>query len=170
MYRQYRQEAEGTLGLVAFATWLREKCESRHAGDRRWGEELRALVAGPSRRACTFKSMTSFGSHYRVQVDEKGVQHVTFDSGVGVLAVCGNGEDSSQNRAEVQLARVGILKDIVVLNYAHKGIVLMDVSWVVEDSELRPKLRRNDHGFWLANLAARPWDRTTPYLLPAFAS
>ena len=72
MNREYRQEDEATPGLVPFATWLQEKCKSRHAGDRRWGEDLRALAAGPSRRACTFKSMTSYGSHYRVQADEEG--------------------------------------------------------------------------------------------------
>ena len=114
--------------------------------------------------------MTSFGFHYRVQLDEEGVQHITFDSGVGVLAACARGEDPTHNNAKVQLARVGILKDIVVLNYGHMSIVLMDVSWVVEDSELMPRLRRDEHGFWLANLAARPRDKTTPYLLPALAS
>ena len=155
---------------MPFATWLREKCESRHAGDRRWGEELRALAVGPSRRACTFKSMTSFGSHYKVQADEEGPQHVTFNSGVGVLAVRAHAEEPARHRADVLLARVGILKGIVVLNYGHMSIVLMDVSWVAQDNELRPRLRRDDHGFWLANLAARPWDKTTPYFLPALAS
>ena len=156
--------------MVAFATWLRAKLEGLNAGDRGWGEELRALASGPSRRACTFRSMTSFGSHYRVQADEDGVQHVTFDSGVAVLAARARGQHPTHNNEDVQLARVGILKDIVVLNYGHMSIVLMDVSWVAEDTESRPRLRRDEHGFWLANLAARPRDRTSPYLLPPLAS
>ena len=58
----------------------------------------------------------------------------------------------------------------MVLNYGHMSIVLIDVSWVAEHSEMRPRLRRDEHGFWLANVAARPRDRSTPYLLPALAS
>ena len=92
------------------------------------GEELRALAVDPSRKTCTFRSTTSFGSYYRVQLNEEGMQHVTFDSRVGVLAVRGCEEDPTHNRTDVQLARVGILKGIVVLNYGHMSIVLMDVS------------------------------------------
>ena len=87
---EYREETEETRATVAFATWLRGKWECLNAGDTGWGEELRALACGLSRRACTFKSMTSFGSHYRVQAEEEGVQHV-FDSGVGVLAARARG-------------------------------------------------------------------------------
>lgn len=68
--------------------------------------------------------MTLFGSHYRVQSNKKGVQHVIFDLGMGVLAAHGRIKYSIQNRAEVQVARVGIFKDIVVLNYGHMSIVL----------------------------------------------
>ena len=85
------------------------------------GEEAGPLASGPSRRACSFKSMTSFGSHYRVLVEEEGVQHVTFDLGVAVL------KDRGSNCALVELARVGILKNIILLNYGHKSIVLMVV-------------------------------------------
>ena len=95
---------------------------------------------------------------------------MTFNSGVGVLAVRAHTEELAQRRADVLLARVGILKGIVVLNYRHMSIVLMDVSWVAQDSELRPRLCRDDHGFWLTNLAARPRDITTPYLFLALAS
>ena len=170
MDRQYRQEAPDRANTAPFATWLHSRCESPCFANNNHGEELRALACGPSRRACSFRSMTSYGLHYRVQLDEDGAQHVTFDSGVGMLAARRHGEDPPDNGATTELVRVGILKDIVVLNYGHMSIVLMVVSWVADHSEEHPRMRRDAHGFWLANIAARPRDTGAPYLFPAFAS
>lgn len=66
--------------------------------------------------------------------------------------------------------RVGILKDILEPNYGCMGIVLMVVSWVAKDTDLRPRMRRDGHGFWIANMAAQPRDSTDPYFIPALAS
>lgn len=103
-------------------------------------------------------------------MEEAGGRHVTFDSGVAELESRRHEHRSSNNAIEVQLLRVGILKNILVLNYGNLNIVLMVVSWVATHTEERPRLRRDSHGFWLANMAARPRDTTHPYLLPALAS
>jgi hypothetical protein len=103
-------------------------------------------------------------------MDEVGGRHVTFDSGVAELEFRRDAHRSSNNAIEVQLLRVGILKNILVLNYGNLNIVLMVVSWVATHTDKRPRLRRDSHGFWLANMAARPHDTTHPYLLPALAS
>ena len=66
--------------------------------------------------------------------------------------------------------RVGVLKNILVLSYGNMNIVVMVVSWVAKHTDESPRLRRDSHGFWLANMAARPRDTTHPYLLPALAS
>ena len=134
------------------------------------GIELRALSKGPSRRACSFKSMTSFDCHYRVDLEESTIQHVTFDSGVAELRAVAGGVNVSEYGAGVELVRVGVLKDILVLNYGDLNVVLMVVSWVAKHSEMQPRLCRDAHGFWLANMAAVPRDVRTPYLLPALAS
>lgn len=133
-------------------------------------KELRALASGPSRQTYPFRSMTSFGSHYRMELEEDGMHHATFDSGIGVLDACRRGEDSSDNCVSVELKKVGVLKDIVALNYGHMSIVLMVVSWVAKDTKLWPRLHRDAHGFWLTNMVAMPCDTTEPYLFPAFAS
>ena len=57
------------------------RCGAFSAENGDGGEELKALALGPLRRACSFRSMTTFGSHYRVQLEEDGVAHVTFDFG-----------------------------------------------------------------------------------------
>lgn len=132
--------------------------------------ELRALSEGPSRKACSFKSMTSFGSHYRVDLEESRMQHVTYDSGVAELRAVVAGANVSQCGGAVELVRVGVLKDILVVAYGNFNVVLMVVSWVAKDMEFQPRMQRDAHGFWLANMAAVPRDIAEPYLLPALAS
>ena len=70
----------------------------------------------------------------------------------------------------MDLVRVGVLKNILVLNYGNLNIVLMVVSWVAEHTDEQPRLHRDAHGFWLANMSARPRDTANPYLLPTLAS
>lgn len=132
--------------------------------------ELKALSSGPSQRACSFRSMTSYGSHYRVEGEESGGHHVTFDSGVAQLESRRAGNVSLNEGGVVDIIRVGILKDILVLNYANMNVVLMVVSWVAKDSELHPRLRRDPHGFWLANMDARPRCTNELYILPSQAT
>lgn len=114
--------------------------------------------------------MQSFGSHFRVEMDERGAQHVAYDSGVGELRVQEGRHLAGVGNSAVDLVRVGVLKDILVLNYGPMNIVLMVVSWVAGDSPSRPRLRRDPHGFWLANMAALPRDTRNPYMLPVAAS
>lgn len=132
--------------------------------------ELMALSLQPDKKVCAFNGMASYGSHYRVDVEEGGTRHVTYDSGVAELECRRRGRSSSNNSVQVELMRVGVLKNILVLCYGNLNIVLMVVSWVAKHTEERPRLRRDAHGFWLANMAARPRDTANPYLLPALAS
>lgn len=160
----------GCPGAAPYVMWLRDRCATLPDPASQEEAELRAIATRPSRRACSFRSMMSYGSHYRVLVEEGVVQHVTFDSGVGVMNARPQGMGAAHMGTKVELVRVGILKNIVVLNYGHMSIVLMVVSWVAKDTETGPSLLQDAHGFWLANMAARPRDVAKPYLFPAFAS
>ena len=114
--------------------------------------------------------MTSHGSHYRVEAEEAGARHVTFDCGVAELKGGEEGSNCSGQGGVVELVRVGTLKDIWVLNYVDFNVVLMVVSWVAKDTESQPTLRRDRYGFWLANMAAVPRSTESPYILPILAS
>ena len=170
MDSEYELQAASDTTIAPFYMWLRSRGEAGYNDDGHGVEELQALSCPPSRRACSFKSMTSFGSHYKVELEEEGEHHVTFDSGVAELDFRGDRGDPAINNAMVELVRVGILKDIVVLRYGTLNIVLMVVSWVAKDTEESPRLHQDAHGFWLANMAALPRDTTSPYILPALAS
>jgi hypothetical protein len=107
--------------------------------------------------------MLSHGSHYRVEDGEACAHHVTYDCGVAELR-------ASTSGGGVEIVRVGTLRDILVLNYTNTHVVLMVVSWLTKDTELEPRLRRDGHGFWLANMAAMPRCSLNPYILPSLAS
>jgi hypothetical protein len=92
-----------------------------------------------------------------------GAPHVTYDCGVAELRASSTG-------GGVEIVRVGTLKDILVLNYTNTHVVVMVVSWLTKDTELQPRLRRDAHGFWLANMAAMPRCSLNPYILPSLAS
>ena len=168
--REYAREAGSLPQAEPFSWWLRARCAALRSGEGNELQELRALSLPPCRKACSFKSMQSFGSHFRVDMDESGAHHVTYDSGVGELRAVGGGLAAEEGNYVVDLVRVGVLKDIVVLNYGPMNIVVMVVSWVAKDSTSRPRLRRDPHGFWLANMAGMPRDTSDPYMLPVAAS
>lgn len=168
--REYERESRGCASIDPFDTWLRARCARMPdtEGNELW--EVKALSCAPSRKVCSFRSMTSYGSHYRVEADELGTRHVTFDCGVAELRGGEDGINCSGQGGVVDLVRVGLLKDIWVLNYVEMTVVLMVVSWVAKDTERAPRLKRDPYGFWLANLAARPRCTEQPYILPVLAS
>lgn len=169
-HREYREEAGRSPSAIQFGSWLRRRCAMMSEAEQEERSDLMALSLPPSKKVCAFRGMTSFGSHYRVDMEEGCQRHVTFDSGVAELESRRRPRSLAGSSAHVQLARVGVLKNILVLSYGALSMVLMVVSWVAGHTEEQPRLRRDAHGFWLANLAARPRELTNPYLLPALAS
>ena len=168
--REYDIEAASRSTALSFGAWLRRRCAVLSALEQEEQPEVMALSLPPSRKACAFTSMSSYGSHYRVDMEEGTQRHVTYDSGIAELKHRIHGQSSSAAAAQVELARVGVLKNILVLNYGNVNMVFMVVSWVPKNTDERQTLRRDAHGFWLANMHARPRDTTNPYLLPALAS
>ena len=163
-------EAISSQRVEAFPRWLRDRCSRLGDGEGGDMEFLRSLSNGPSRRVCSFRSMTAYGSHYRIEEGAGGATHVTYDCGVAELGARGIVGGRRQGRDCVEIVRVGTLKDILVLNYTNTNLVLMLVSWLTKDTELQPRLRRDAHGFWLANMQATPRCTQNPYILPSLAS
>jgi hypothetical protein len=94
-YREYERESTGGGEVASFAVWMRERCaRMEHCGGADMTEFM-ALCSLPSTRACSFRSMTSFGSHYRVEGEELGEGHVTYDCGVAELQIRAGGSLTS---------------------------------------------------------------------------
>jgi hypothetical protein len=165
--RMYEVESNSGQNPEPFPSWLRERCRGLPDAVGNDLQDLRALATLPSRRVCSFRSMMSHGSHYRVEEHEADEPHVTYDCGVAELETRTDGEGSSDQGGAVHIKRVGTLKDILVFDYVHTIIV---VSWVAQDTAAQPRLRRDEHGFWIANMDARPRSSESPYILPSLAS
>lgn len=168
--REYTREHAGNVTTTSFATWLRIRCAAMSDSEKEERPELMALSMPPSKKVCSFRSMTSYGCHYRVDMEEGHARHVTYDSGVAELESRAPSQWTSDDISQVEVVRVGVLKNILVLNYGNFPIVLMVASWVPKHTDQQPTMRRDAHGFWLAKMSARPRDIATPYLLPALAS
>ena len=168
--REYERESTQRHPTEPFDIWLRDRCTRLTEAEGAEQVEMRALSSAPSRKVCSFRSMTSYGSHYRVEAEEAEARHVTFDCGVAELRGSEENSNCSGAGGVVDIVRVGILNDIWVLSYVDFNLVLMVVSWVAKDTDSRPRLRRDPHGFWLANMAARPRCTESPYILPQLAS
>lgn len=169
-HREYEMESNRMEHVQPFSRWLRERCAGMVVRDGTATNDVASLSREPSRRVCSFRSMTSYGSHYRVEGEDVGGHHVTYDCGVAELQNRREGEQCSGQAGVVHIIRVGTLKDILVLNYENMNIVLMVVSWVESDTTMEQRLRRDPHGFWLANMDARPRCSRNPYILPSLAS
>ena len=169
-HREYDSEQALSQRMEPFPRWLRAHCSNVGEGDDAHVEELRALACRPSRRVCSFRSMLSHGSHYRVEGEGGGATHVTYDCGVAELRERTRGGGLTAQSGVVEIVRVGTLRDILVFNYSNNNVVVMVVSWLTKDTELQPRLRRDAHGFWLANMAAMPRCSENPYILPSLAS
>lgn len=156
--------------MEPFPRWLHGRLARLPEGARPDAYDFAMLASSPSRKVCSFRSMMSHGSHYRVEEAEGDVAHVTFDCGVAELQATRVGEEGEGAGGGVELIRVGTLKDILVFNYVDMNLVLMVVSWVSKHTELQPRMQRDSHGFWLANMAATPRCTTDPYILPELAS
>ena len=80
--RYYREEGVTSNCVPEFGSWLRRRCASMAEADQVDCPELMALSLPPSKKVCAFSGMKSFGAHYRVDMEQGGPRHVTFDSGV----------------------------------------------------------------------------------------
>ena len=170
MDREYERESLGREHLPPFSTWLRQRCAHMVVGEDNDLREVCAMSYQPSRRVCSFRSMKSYGSHYRVEGDEATEDHVTYDCGVAELEARREGGSPYDLATVVLISRVGTLRDILVFDYRDLNVVLMVVSWVAKDTEMQPRLQRDSHGFWIANMDARPRCNAHPCILPLQAS
>lgn len=145
MDREHSRDVVDNTSRMSFSRWLWWRCAIVAEAGGHEVTDVQALSEGLLKRACSFKSMTSYGSHYRVDVEEAAMEHVTFDARVAELRADVVAANVAQCGAAMQIVRVGILKEILVLNYGHLIIVLMVVSWVAKDTETEPRLRRDAH-------------------------
>jgi hypothetical protein len=116
-YRKYELERASTTihGIPTLIVWITNAVrEHRLAGGTFDDQDVVALSIPPSTKACSYKRIKAYGSHFRVD-DQTSVGCVTYDSGVASFFSHNNVDDN--HHPSRQLQYVGVLKDILQLDY-----------------------------------------------------
>lgn len=147
--------------LPPFAQWL-------HAHVRRLRNEkfpvcrdLVRLSSPPSNIATSWNYMYAYGALYRCVGGVSDVPaHVTFDCGIArMISDTDGGID------------VGILRQILMVDYTVLKPVLMKASWVSHVVEGRSAIKRDRHGFWTCRLGRKEDPAIkNPYVYPSHVS
>lgn len=93
--------------------------------------------------------MWAYGNHYRVDV-ETWPWHVVYDSGVACIfrqVSCSSTQD--QNFVMGNLAYVGVLKEILVVDYVGLPMVMFKCSWIPSNTQGNTTIHQDEHGFWV---------------------
>jgi hypothetical protein len=61
---------------------------------------------------------------------------------------------------------IGVLKEILVVDYACLPMVLFTCSWIPTNTQGNATIRQDEHGFWVVNLARRLPPMVEPYVFP----
>jgi hypothetical protein len=125
------------------------------------------LSSKPSQRAIWYTRMKSFGNHFRVQ-DYASTRMQTFDSGVASVF-----QVPTPNASDVSVHYVGVLKDILKLNYGlmHTTIMLFRCEWMKrQDNRGNPTYVRDEAGFLIVNFRHKLLKTSDPFIFPSQAT
>ncbi len=170
-YRKYELERASTTihGIPTLIVWITNAVrEHRLAGGTFDDQDVVALSIPPSTKACSYKRIKAYGSHFRVD-DQTSVGCVTYDSGVASFFSHNNVDDN--HHPSRQLQYVGVLKDILQLDYRTMStpIVLFWCDWVqnVLDNRGNPTYKWDDVGFLMANFRHMLLKDIEPFVFPS---
>ncbi len=136
------------------ASWVREAIWSHVTqGGVLEDQDAFHLSVLPSLFASRYTKMKTYGNHYRVFIDTYGNTNALDD--YGVASVFHQEQQSIEGTRLGVLQHVGILKDIILLDYApiSQPVILFKCDWVRNglDRWGNATYKCNDDGFLLVN-------------------
>lgn len=152
---------------MRFSTWLEERVQLMADEGQAPALALVTLSKLPNPVVGHHTSMYAYGFHFRVD-DESGPSHVSYDSGIACIATqtCRSSR-ADRHPVEAALKYVGILKDIIHVEYGHIRYVVLKCSWIKPHVEGSPTIRVDKHGFWSVRFSARQVPSIEPYVMPS---
>ena len=131
--------------------------------------DLVAMSRPPSPYVKHHNSMWAFGYHFRT-ADEDGRQHVSFDAGVAaIITQSCRSSRNDRNPVLADLQYVGIIKEILKVDYGHLKFNVLKCSWIKPDLAGERTIKQDMDGFWLVKHGARQNPEVEPYLMAAHA-
>jgi hypothetical protein len=151
------------------ASWVREAIRSHIAqGGVLEDQDALHLSVLPSPFASRYTRMKAYGNRYRVSINTTNNTSATYDS--GVASVFHQEQQSTVGTRLGVLQYVGILKDIILLDYGpiSQPIILFKCDWVRNglDRWGNPTYKRDDDGFLLVNFRQLKARVDEPYVFP----
>ena len=133
--------------------------------------DLRHLSHPPHSTVFEYRSMSAYGNHFRVEDPAQGNPYRTFDSGVACIGVtvCQNSA-SDRRPVEAHLKYVGIVRNIIQVDYDVLKVNVLSCSWIKPDVAANSTMKQDEHGFWLIKNDAFLRAHVDPYIFPAQAS
>jgi hypothetical protein len=125
------------------------------------------LSTKPSQRAARYIRMKVFGNHFRVE-DDSSCRLQTYDSGVAFVF-----QVPSADATDVSVNYVGVLKDILKLNYGpiRTPIILFRCEWMKRrDNRDNPTYIKDDAGFLVVNFRHKLPKTSDPFIFPSQAT
>lgn len=150
--------------LPTFTLWLHDKVSSEKADGVDVDSTVDALSSLPSQIAMRYRSMSSYGYHYRVRSSEEHMK--TMDSGIAAtfLRECRFGL-RDRNPVIAPVEYVGHLEEIIELDYATFRPVVLIGTWVKANYRgATATVKKDSLGFTIANFA-----QTIPFGRDSFA-
>ncbi len=164
---EFPQELQEVQNL---ASWVCEAIRSHITqGGVLEDQDALHLSVFPSLFASRYTKMKAYGNHYRVSIDTYGNTSATYDS--GVASVFHQEQQSTEGTRLGALQYVGILKDIILLDYGpiSQPVILFKCDWVRNglDRWGNATYKHDDDGFLLVNFRQLKARVDEPFVFPA---
>jgi hypothetical protein len=168
LYRNWKEEVLADSNKLPFQEWVKEGVRQMPLQTSNAEEmDLHLLCRRPSQRATRYTGMKAFGNHFRVQ-DRRTDHLLTYDSGVASVF-----DVPSENAREVSINYVGILKDILKLDYGplQTPVILMNCEWLKRVANRgNNTYTRDEAGFLVVNSRHKLPRMAEPFIFPSQAT
>jgi hypothetical protein len=166
--RNWKEEVLVDSNTLPFQEWVKEAVRQMPLQTSNVEEmDLRLLCRRPSHRATRYTGMKAFGNHFRVQ-DRRTDHLLTYDSDVASIF-----DVPSENAREVSINYVGILKDILKLDYGplQTPVILMNCEWLKRvDNRGNSTYIRDEASFLVVNSRHKLPRMAEPFIFPSHAT
>jgi hypothetical protein len=168
LYRTWKAQVALNSNTLLLEEWIKEEVSCRPLNTSSTEEmDLRLVSRKPSQQATRYLRMKAYGNHFRVD-DPTTTQLQTYDSGV-----TSNFPIPTNDAREVSINYVGVLKDILKLDYGplHTHVNLMKCEWM-KRAEIRGNntYARDEVGFLLVNFHHKLPRMADPFIFPTQAT
>jgi hypothetical protein len=167
--RKWKEAHDANITIEPFDVWVR-KAVHDHPQDPNNNDDMDRILlcSRPSQKTTRYTRMRAFGNHFRVEDSHSAVSQ-TYDSGVASIFEM----PIASSNADVSLNYVGVLQDILKLDYGplRTPIILLRCEWLKrEDNRGNPTYVRDDAGFMVVNFRHKLPKMSEPFIFPSQAT